>query len=103
MSVEANTEDRRALVKVPEDQLSLAIGRAGQNVRLAAKLTDWNIDIDGADDSGIEKTAAAAEEEAAPVKTEEESVAPTEETPSTDVAPAEEPVTEGEASSTETD
>lgn len=103
LSVEANTEDRRALVKVPEDQLSLAIGRAGQNVRLAAKLTDWNIDIDGADDSGIEKTAAAAEEEAAPVKTEEESVAPTEETPSTDVAPAEEPVTEGEASSTETD
>ncbi|MBP9827441.1 transcription termination/antitermination protein NusA [Candidatus Saccharibacteria bacterium] len=57
ISVEANKEERRALVKVPEDQLSLAIGRSGQNVRLAAKLTDWNIDIDGADESGVEETA----------------------------------------------
>jgi transcription antitermination factor NusA-like protein len=32
-------------VRVPEDQLSLAIGKQGQNVRLAAKLTGWNIDI----------------------------------------------------------
>lgn len=35
----------RALVLVPEDQLSLAIGRDGQNVRLAAKLTGWKIDV----------------------------------------------------------
>ncbi len=35
----------RALVVVPEDQLSLAIGREGQNVRLAAKLTGWKIDV----------------------------------------------------------
>ena len=34
-----------AKVVVPDDQLSLAIGRKGQNVRLAAKLTGWNIDI----------------------------------------------------------
>lgn len=34
-----------ALVLVPEDQLSLAIGRGGQNVRLAAKLTGWKIDV----------------------------------------------------------
>jgi N utilization substance protein A len=32
-------------VFVPEDQLSLAIGRGGQNVRLAAKLTGWKIDV----------------------------------------------------------
>lgn len=86
LSVVANPDDRRALVKVPEDQLSLAIGRAGQNVRLAAKLTDWNIDIDGADDSGIEKTAAAAEEAAAPteLKKTEEAPTVTEAAPSTD-------------------
>ncbi|KKQ21755.1 transcription termination factor NusA [Candidatus Wolfebacteria bacterium RIFCSPLOWO2_01_FULL_38_11] len=36
---------REAKVFVPEDQLSLAIGKAGQNVRLAAKLTGWKIDV----------------------------------------------------------
>lgn len=36
---------REARVYVPEDQLSLAIGRGGQNVRLAAKLTGWKIDV----------------------------------------------------------
>ena len=40
-----NPEDRQAHVLVPEDQLSLAIGKEGQNVRLAAKLTGWKIDI----------------------------------------------------------
>ena len=34
-----------AKVYVPEDQLSLAIGKNGQNVRLAAKLTGWKIDV----------------------------------------------------------
>ena len=38
-------ENHEALVVVPDDQLSLAIGREGQNVRLAHKLTDWKIDI----------------------------------------------------------
>ncbi len=37
----------KALVIVPEDQLSLAIGKEGQNVRLAAKLTGWKIDVRG--------------------------------------------------------
>ena len=37
-----------ALVVVPDDQLSLAIGREGQNVRLAHKLTNWKIDIKSA-------------------------------------------------------
>jgi transcription termination/antitermination protein NusA len=40
-----NTEDRQAHVLVAEDQLSLAIGKEGQNVRLAARLTGWKIDI----------------------------------------------------------
>jgi N utilization substance protein A len=45
VDVEINEEEKRATVKVPEDQLSLAIGKRGQNVRLAAKLTGWRIDI----------------------------------------------------------
>ena len=43
--VELNEADMSAIVIVPDDQLSLAIGRRGQNARLAAKLTGWNIDI----------------------------------------------------------
>ena len=43
--VELNEEDRSARVVVPDDKLSLAIGRRGQNARLAAKLTGWKIDI----------------------------------------------------------
>jgi N utilization substance protein A len=45
--VELNEEDRSALVIVPDDQLSLAIGQRGQNARLAAKLTGWKVDIKG--------------------------------------------------------
>lgn len=45
LEVEVDEEERRATVTVSEDQQSLAIGRGGQNVRLAAKLTGWNIDI----------------------------------------------------------
>ncbi len=40
-----NPDGRQAHVLVPEDQLSLAIGKEGQNVRLAARLTGWKIDI----------------------------------------------------------
>ncbi|EKE16035.1 MAG: hypothetical protein ACD_11C00054G0025 [uncultured bacterium] len=47
LAVETNEKERQAVVKVPEDQLSLAIGKQGQNVRLAAKLTGWKIDIEG--------------------------------------------------------
>lgn len=44
-SVEVNEEDKTARVIVPEDQLSLAIGKEGQNARLAAKLTGFKVDI----------------------------------------------------------
>ena len=43
--VEINEEEKTALVVVPDYQLSLAIGKSGQNARLAAKLTNWKIDI----------------------------------------------------------
>ncbi len=45
LRVEANHTDKIARVIVPDNQLSLAIGRDGQNARLAAKLTGWKIDI----------------------------------------------------------
>jgi len=44
-SIKLNEEERSAYVVVPDTQLSLAIGKGGQNVRLAARLTDWKIDI----------------------------------------------------------
>lgn len=43
--IKLNEEERSAYVVVPDNQLSLAIGKGGQNVRLAARLTDWKIDI----------------------------------------------------------
>ncbi len=43
--VQANTEEKTAKVIVPDDKLSLAIGRDGQNARLAARLTGWKIDV----------------------------------------------------------
>ena len=54
IGVELNDEEQSATVVVPDKQLSLAIGKEGQNVRLAAKLTGWRIDI---------KSASAAEAE----------------------------------------
>jgi N utilization substance protein A len=56
-------EGKIALVIVPDDQLSLAIGREGQNARLAAKLTGWRIDIKGSTESARE---ALSQLEAAP-------------------------------------
>ena len=69
ISVKLDKENKKAVVKVPEDQLSLAIGKSGQNVRLAAKLTEWNIDIDGADDAGVESTAKEIVPEPKPART----------------------------------
>ena len=45
ISIKINEEEHKASIEVAEDQLSLAIGKGGQNVRLAAKLTGWKIDI----------------------------------------------------------
>ena len=58
------TFDRReARVFVPEDQLSLAIGKGGQNVRLAAKLTGWKIDVRSSADPELEQTGGIATSE----------------------------------------
>ncbi len=43
--IHTNIEDKTSLAVVPDDKLSLAIGKSGQNVRLAARLTGWKIDV----------------------------------------------------------
>ena len=65
ISVDIDEEHRIASVTVPERMLSLAIGREGQNARLAARLTGWRIDI-RSDVSVAEAKAAAAEAAKAP-------------------------------------
>jgi transcription termination/antitermination protein NusA len=74
ISVDIDEEKRIANVTVPERMLSLAIGREGQNARLAARLTGWRIDIR----SDVSVAAKAAEDEAAanaPVATAEAPIA----------------------------
>ena len=51
LDVQVNEEDRSTTVIVPDYQLSLAIGKRGQNARLAAKLTGWKIDIKSEEDA----------------------------------------------------
>jgi N utilization substance protein A len=63
ISVDIDEEHRIASVTVPERMLSLAIGREGQNARLAARLTGWRIDI-RSDVSVAEARAAAAPDQA---------------------------------------
>jgi len=58
---------RTATVIVPDDQLSLAIGKGGQNARLAAKLTGWRIDIKSAIEAAEEALQKAHEEDIAQV------------------------------------
>lgn len=58
-AIRLNEEQRSAYVVVPDNQLSLAIGKGGQNVRLAARLTDWKIDIRSETQSALETKTAA--------------------------------------------
>ncbi len=87
---------KKALVIVGEDQQSLAIGRKGQNVRLASKLTGWDIDI---------MTRAELEQSVAEDVAQEESVdgdadAPAAETPAAETPATETPATETPATET---
>lgn len=63
LEIVLDEEGHRATVTVSEDQQSLAIGRGGQNVRLAAKLTGWNIDINSVGGAHTETEAPIAEPE----------------------------------------
>jgi N utilization substance protein A len=79
LSVALNEAETTALVKVPDKHLSLAIGKEGQNVRLAAKLSGWRIDIKSASEleaeKALQKTERAVEEEAAAAEEPEEAAA----------------------------
>ena len=68
--VSIDETEKTAHVEVPEDQLSLAIGKDGQNVRLAAKLTGWRIDIKGAEGLGTLEDGRVEEETTNEDKTE---------------------------------
>jgi len=59
ISIDIDEKEHKTTVEVGNDQLSLAIGKGGQNVRLAAKLTGWRIDIKG-DGEEVAKTVAAS-------------------------------------------
>lgn len=61
-------EKNRAVVTVADDQLSLAIGKGGQNVRLAAKLTGWKIDIKSRETGDIKESAEEKKTDAAKEK-----------------------------------
>lgn len=89
LSVSLDEEERRAVVEVTDDQQSLAIGRGGQNVRLAAKLTGWKIDIRSLGGPEGEDRIPEEETPEAPVETAEEVIEEALEI-ATDSAPAEE-------------
>jgi N utilization substance protein A len=64
LMVYVNEEEKAARVIVPDSQLSLAIGKEGQNARLAAKLTGWKIDIKSQSQADAVLDAAEQEPEA---------------------------------------
>ena len=61
IDINMNEAEHKATVEVASDQLSLAIGKGGQNVRLAAKLTGWRIDVKGAPTLEEDKPEVASE------------------------------------------
>jgi N utilization substance protein A len=110
VSVELNEEEGIATVVVPDRQLSLAIGKEGQNARLAAKLSGWRIDIKSAsiaEEEKLTKPEPEAKKEEAAVVGEEELVVPEEPLAPEEEAEAEpepepEPVLETELAPPET-
>ncbi|MBR2783240.1 MAG: transcription termination/antitermination protein NusA [Firmicutes bacterium] len=97
ISVEVDEEDKFTRVVVPDFQLSLAIGKEGQNARLAARLTGWKIDIKSESqmaelEAKEAEAAAEAAESAAESPAEEAAAAPAVEEAPAEEAPAEEAV-----------
>lgn len=83
LNVSPDYEEKEAKVGVMEDQLSLAIGKAGQNVRLAARLTGWKIDINQ-ENMGAATEESAESAESAVAEESEESEAELQPTDMTD-------------------
>lgn len=76
-----NKEAKSALVVVSDQQLSLAIGKKGQNVRLAAKLTGWDIDIISSEEYEKERVAGTEKEMEATIEVEQTKKIPLTELP----------------------
>lgn len=65
LNIDLNEEEKSAVVLIPNDELSLAIGKGGQNVRLTAKLTEWNIDVTSPEElEGSEKSTKESKDTA---------------------------------------
>lgn len=92
ISVQLKEEEHTAIAEVREDQLSLAIGKAGQNVRLAARLTGWRIDVVKEGEEPGKREQKKEEQEQKKVAAEETPIesAPAEESPEKKIE-AEEP------------
>ena len=82
LTIDLDEAEHKAIVKVSPDKLSLAIGKNGQNVRLAARLSGWKIDIVEFSEDGGEKKVAAADELGGSEVAEEAELEPTVETES---------------------
>ena len=78
ISIKLNDEEKSSVVEVADDQLSLAIGKAGQNVRLAAKLTGWKIDLVGESGERPAPEQKTEDGETAVAETSEEQAGPEE-------------------------
>lgn len=100
ITVILNEDEKMATVKVPKDELSLAIGREGQNVRLASKLTGYRIEIEGDEASEEKKEEVKKTEIPESVEKKEEKAAS--EIPSDDATQTEEKTKETNEASAET-
>ena len=94
ISLELDEREHRAIVTVTEDEQSLAIGKGGQNVRLAAKLTGWKIDIKSS--GGAELAEAESEDEAEDNEETKEEIKKVEKEIAEPAKPAEEAVKKAE-------
>ncbi len=72
LNLEINEAEKTAMATVKPEQLSLAIGKGGQNVRLAAKLTGWKINVREESKEGIEETPSEETELAEEAKSQKE-------------------------------
>ena len=75
-AIEMNDADKKAVVKVADDQLSVAIGKSGQNVRLASKLTGYELDIVGLGSETEEPKEEVVEEAKQPEPVKQQEVKP---------------------------
>ncbi len=92
--VRTDPDTQTAMVIVPDYQLSLAIGKEGQNARLAARLTGWRVDIKSETQFGEEQRSARSPAPGPEAPVEEAAVAPETEAPETEAPETEAPETE---------